>query len=152
MRSTLFWGVTQYRLVICYRRFGIAYQYCLQGSSSPGPSVTNYQRALRNIPEECISYEGWFQVIISVIVFSWKKNQILPQSTQKVSQLRSTTRISLTVITDPSLLGNCNFTSFSALPILSRKAENLYHSRGNLPALPLYLFAFPWSYFMLHFM
>jgi hypothetical protein len=36
MRSALFWGITQRRVVIFYRRFGTTYRSHLQGSRSPG--------------------------------------------------------------------------------------------------------------------
>ena len=46
IRSSLFWDVSQLRLVVSYRRFGTALPLKI------GTSVTNYQFALRNIPEE----------------------------------------------------------------------------------------------------
>jgi len=62
MRSSLFWDVTQRRLVVSYQRFGTTYRSHLQGSSSQTPlkdgtntlsrNVGNYQPTLRNIPEE----------------------------------------------------------------------------------------------------
>jgi hypothetical protein len=66
--SSLFWDVTQRRLVISYRRFGTTYRFHLQRSSKPrflldylthedgsdrlSRNVGNYQSTLRNIPEE----------------------------------------------------------------------------------------------------
>ena len=48
MSSSFFWDVTQYRLVIPYRRFGAAYRPHLQGSRSLGcSSVLTSQWALR---------------------------------------------------------------------------------------------------------
>jgi hypothetical protein len=35
MRSALFWGITQRRMVILYRSFGTKYRSHLQGSRSP---------------------------------------------------------------------------------------------------------------------
>jgi len=35
MRSSVFWGVTQCRFIVNYRRFGTTYQSQLQVSSSP---------------------------------------------------------------------------------------------------------------------
>jgi hypothetical protein len=37
MRSSLFWDVTQSRLVVSYQRFGTTYRSYLQGSSSQRP-------------------------------------------------------------------------------------------------------------------
>jgi hypothetical protein len=66
MRSSLFFDVTQRRLVVIYRRFAKYYGPHLQESSGPSPlkmgptgcpetSVTKYKSTLRNIPEEQIS-------------------------------------------------------------------------------------------------
>jgi hypothetical protein len=65
MRSALFWGVTQRRVVILYLRFGATYRSHLQGSRSPmkqscftepilcpETSVKDYHSTLRNTPEE----------------------------------------------------------------------------------------------------
>ena len=79
LRSALFWGLTQQKLVIPYRRFGTTYLSHLQGSGSslvpssrvivstsggltwplkmgpigcPETSVRSYQSTLRKIPEE----------------------------------------------------------------------------------------------------
>jgi hypothetical protein len=49
-RSSMFWGVTQRRLVVCYRRFGTNYSPIFTGRSET--FVTNYQFTLRNMPEE----------------------------------------------------------------------------------------------------
>ena len=42
MRSSLFWDVTQRRLVVSYRRFGATCRPHLQGSSSPMECLTFY--------------------------------------------------------------------------------------------------------------
>jgi hypothetical protein len=67
LRTSLFWNVTQCRLVVSYWRFGTTYLFLLQGSSGssctawpfkmgpiscPETSVTNYKSTLRNNPEE----------------------------------------------------------------------------------------------------
>jgi hypothetical protein len=75
MRSTLFWDITQRRVVIGYRRFGTTYPSHRQGWRSPrrtyfwplkmGPircpetSVKYYQSPLCNIPEERRSQRVW---------------------------------------------------------------------------------------------
>jgi hypothetical protein len=41
MRSAIFWGITQRRMVIFYRRFGTPYGSHLQGSSVQRQSFTN---------------------------------------------------------------------------------------------------------------
>jgi len=60
-RSSLFWDVTQTRMVVSYRHFGITYRYHPQRSSRPfnmeligcpETSVNNYQSTRRNIQEE----------------------------------------------------------------------------------------------------
>ena len=56
MRCSLFWDVTQRRLVVSYRCFGKNCRSHLQGSllkmaPKSCPSVTNYRSALRNISE-----------------------------------------------------------------------------------------------------
>jgi hypothetical protein len=50
MRSALFWGVTQPRTVIVYRRFGAVYEMGL--ICCPETSGKGYHPALRNTPEE----------------------------------------------------------------------------------------------------
>jgi hypothetical protein len=60
MRSWSFWYITQRRLVVSYRRFGISYLSNLQEKSLTLEDWTdwlswnssNYQSTLRNIPEE----------------------------------------------------------------------------------------------------
>jgi hypothetical protein len=66
-RYALFWGITQRRVVIVYRRFGRMYLSHLEGSripswplkmgpiSCPETSVNNYNTTPRNTPEERIS-------------------------------------------------------------------------------------------------
>jgi hypothetical protein len=59
MLPSLFWEVTQRRLIVIYRRFWTTYQSHLQWSSSPRrTSVTNYQSALRNKPEQRRSHSN----------------------------------------------------------------------------------------------
>jgi hypothetical protein len=41
MRSALFWGITQRRMVILYRRFGTTYRSYLQGSRNPKRVVSS---------------------------------------------------------------------------------------------------------------
>jgi len=69
---SLFWDLTQHRMVVCYRRFGTTYRSHLRGPSSysswtvwflkmcpigcPKTSVTNYQSALSNTLEGRMSH------------------------------------------------------------------------------------------------
>jgi len=70
LRTALSWVITQRRVVIYYRRFGVIYRYHLQGSrikkcfvldswplkmgpiGCPETSVINYHYSLRNNPQE----------------------------------------------------------------------------------------------------
>jgi hypothetical protein len=86
MRSSLFWDVTQRRLVVSYRRFGTSYRSQLQGSIFKGRTVDwlihedgtdrlsrnvgNYQYTLRYIPEERICHlyvDGSLEFNINVL-------------------------------------------------------------------------------------
>jgi hypothetical protein len=68
MRSALFWGITQRRMVILCRRFGTRYRSHLQGSRSwllkmgptrcPETSAKDYHLTLRNAAEERTSHAG----------------------------------------------------------------------------------------------
>jgi hypothetical protein len=68
MRSALFWGITQRRLLILYRRFGTAYRSHLQRTSWPlkmGPtrpetSVKDYHSTLRYTPEKRRSQRNFY--------------------------------------------------------------------------------------------
>jgi hypothetical protein len=68
MRSALFWGITQRRVVILYRRFGTTYRSNLEGSWTSGPykmgqircpetSVKDYHSTLRYTSEERTSQD-----------------------------------------------------------------------------------------------
>jgi hypothetical protein len=49
MRSALFWGITQYRMVILYRRFGTTYPSHLQGSRSHNWASDYMNFTIRNM-------------------------------------------------------------------------------------------------------
>jgi hypothetical protein len=68
MRSALFWGITQRRMVILYRSLGTTYRSHRQGSCTSWPlkmgpiycpetSVKDYHSTLRNTPEERRSHQ-----------------------------------------------------------------------------------------------
>jgi hypothetical protein len=75
MRSSKFWDVN-------YRRFGTAYWCHVQGMetiSGPETSITNYQSALRNIPEERKSHlqRGAGQESCLNLMFVLKKSVVI---------------------------------------------------------------------------
>jgi hypothetical protein len=80
MRSALFWGITQCRVLIVYRCFGTTYRSNLQGSrnscwtswllkmgpiSCPEMSLNNYHSPLRNIPGERRCLGNWLYLRLS---------------------------------------------------------------------------------------
>jgi hypothetical protein len=65
MRSVVFWGITQRRMVILYRRLKMGPIRC------PEISVKDYHSTLRNTPEECRSPQHRFCRYDDIKSFTW---------------------------------------------------------------------------------
>jgi hypothetical protein len=113
LRSSLFWDVTQRRLVVSYWRFEKTYRSIFNGQRSafswtawslnmgpigcPETSATNYQSALHNSPEErSHSHRGWSLKLPTEVCYCRPigKTHVLPSTSDRSDFSRGTNKTS----------------------------------------------------------